>query len=68
MGKEKAVQNQPEEQEDCKPLTDEEFREYQEKDARTTNKVLKFFKVIWEAVNFFSCNIYIQGSLKDSPG
>lgn len=54
MDKEKAVQNQPEEQEDCKPLTDEEFREYQEKDARTTNKVLKFFKVIWEAVNFFS--------------
>ena len=47
MDKEKAVQNQPEEQEDCK------FREYQEKDARTTNKVLKFFKVIWEAVNFF---------------
>lgn len=54
MDKEKAVQNQPEEQEGCKPLTDEEFREYQEKDARTTNKVLMFFKVIWEAVNFFS--------------
>jgi hypothetical protein len=42
------------EEEDCKPLTDEEFREYQEKDARTTNKVLKFLKAIWEAINFFS--------------
>jgi len=39
--------------EECKPLTDEEFKEYQEKDARTTKKVLKFFKAIWEAVNFF---------------
>ena len=42
------------EEEDCKPLTDEEFKEYQEKDARTTNKVLRFFKAIWEAINFFS--------------
>ena len=41
------------EEEDPKPLTDEEFREYQEKDARTTKKVLGFFKAIWEAVNFF---------------
>ena len=42
------------EEENPKLLTDEEFREYQEKDARTTNKVLRFFKAIWEAVNFFS--------------
>ena len=41
------------EEEDPRPLTDEEFREYQEKDARTTNKVLRFFKAIWEAINFF---------------
>jgi len=41
-------------EEECKPLTDEEFKEYQEKDARTTNKVLRFFKAIWEAINFFS--------------
>ena len=41
------------EKEDPKPLTDEEFKEYQEKDARTTKKVLKFFKAIWEAINFF---------------
>ena len=40
--------------EECKPLTDEEFKEYQEKDARTTKKVLRFFKAIWEAINFFS--------------
>ena len=43
-----------EEKEEPRPLTDKEFREYQEKDARTTKKVLKFFKAIWEAVNFFS--------------
>ena len=42
------------EEEDCKPLTDEEFKEYQEKDKRTTNKVLRFFRAIWEAINFFS--------------
>ena len=40
-------------EEDPKPLTDEEFKEYQEKDVRTTNKVLRFFKAIWEAINFF---------------
>lgn len=40
--------------ENCKPLTDEEFKAYQEKDKRTTNKVLRFFKAIWEAINFFS--------------
>ena len=42
------------EEEDPKPLTDEEFRKYQEKDARTTRKVLRFFKAVWEAINFFS--------------
>ena len=42
------------EEEDSIPLTDEEFREYQEKDARTTKKVMTIFKVIWEAINFFS--------------
>ena len=41
------------EEKDPKPLTDEEFKEYQEKDARTTKKVLRFFKAIWEAINFF---------------
>ena len=41
------------EKEDPKPLTDEEFKEYQEKDTRTTKKVLKFFKAIWETINFF---------------
>ena len=42
------------EEDDPRPLTDEEFREYQEKDARTTKKVRRFFKAIWEAINFFS--------------
>lgn len=42
------------EKEDPRPLTDEEFKEYQEKDARSTKKVLRFFKAIWEAINFFS--------------
>ena len=40
--------------EDPKPLTDEEYREYQEKDVRTTKKVRRFFKAIWETINFFS--------------
>ena len=42
------------EKDDCQLLTDEEFKAYQEKDKRTTNKVLKFFKAIWEAINFFN--------------
>ena len=37
------------EKEDCTPLTDEEFKAYQEKDKRTTNKVLRVLKAIWEA-------------------
>ena len=40
-------------EEDCTPLTDEEFKEYQEKDARTTKKVLGFFSAIWEAILMF---------------
>ena len=44
----------PREEEDPQPLTDEEFKEYKEKDARTTKKVIRFFKAIWEAINFFS--------------
>ena len=43
-----------EEKEDVEPLTEEEFKEYQEKDARTTKKVLRFFKAVWEAINFFN--------------
>ena len=41
-------------EEEPRPLTDEEFKEYREKDARTTKKVKGFFKAIWEAINFFS--------------
>ena len=41
------------EEETCKPLTDEEFKEYQEKDERTTKKVLGAFSAIWEAINLF---------------
>ena len=51
MEKEK---KEPAQEEAPKPLTDDEFKEYQEKDARTTKKVLRFFKAIWEAINFFS--------------
>ena len=40
-------------EETCKPLTDEEFKEYQEKDERTTKKVLGAFSAIWEAINLF---------------
>ena len=42
------------EEEDPRPFTDEEYKEYQEKDARTTKKVRRIFKAIWEAINFFS--------------
>ena len=41
------------EEETCKPLTDEELKEYQEKDARTTKRALGFFSAIWEAILLF---------------
>ena len=40
--------------EECKPLTDEEFKAYQEKDKRTEKKVKGILSAIWEAINFFS--------------
>ena len=51
---EKRTEQKQEEEEDCKPLTDEEFKKYQEKDAKTTKKVLGFFRAIWEGINFFT--------------
>lgn len=44
---------QSEKEETCTPLTDEEFREYQEKDARETKRVLGFFSAIWDAILMF---------------
>ena len=41
------------EEESCNPLTDEEFKAYQEKDARTTKRVLGVFSAIWEAIRLF---------------
>ena len=41
------------EEEICNPLTDEELKEYQEKDARTTKRVLGVFSAIWEAILLF---------------
>ena len=38
------------EEETCNPLTDEELKAYQEKDARTTKRVLGFFSAIWDAI------------------
>ena len=41
------------EEETCNPLTDEEFKEFQEKDARITKRVFGFFSAIWEAILLF---------------
>ncbi len=41
------------EEEICNPLSDEELKEYQEKDARTTKRVLGVFSAIWEAILLF---------------
>lgn len=48
-----AEKKQSMEEETCKPLTDEEFKEYQEKDARTTKRVLELFSAVWEAILLF---------------
>ena len=51
MKNEKKAQSTKEET--CKPLTDEKFKEYQEKDARTTEKVMGVFTAIWDAITTF---------------
>ncbi len=43
-----------EEEEDCTPLTDEEFREFQKKEQRTEKRIKAFFSAIWDAINFFT--------------
>ena len=42
-----------EEEEDCKPLTDEEFAEFQKEEARREKKVIGIFGAIWDAITFF---------------
>ena len=54
MDSKETEKKEPQEKEDCKPLTDEEFKAYQEKDKRTEKKVKGILSAIWEAINFFS--------------
>lgn len=42
-----------EEEEDCKPLTDEEFAEFQKEEARREKKVIGIFGAIWDTITFF---------------
>ena len=41
------------EYEDNKSMIEEELKEYQEEDTRTTRKVFRLFSVIWEAIVFY---------------
>ena len=41
------------EYENNKSMIEEELKEYQEEDTRTTKKVFRLFSVIWEAIVFF---------------
>ena len=43
-----------EEEENCRPLTDEEFKAYQEREQKKEKKVKAIFSAIWEAINFFT--------------
>ena len=54
MDKEKMEPVPEEEEEDCRPLTDEEFKEYREKEAQKEKKAKGIFSAIWEAINFFT--------------
>lgn len=42
------------EDEDCRPLTDEEFKEFQEKEKRTDKKIGGIISAIWHAIDFFT--------------
>ena len=38
---------------DCKPLTDEEFAEFQKEEARKEKKIFGIFEAIWDAITVF---------------
>ncbi len=42
------------EEEECRPLTDEEFKEYQEKERRKEKKTEVILSAIWDAISFFT--------------
>ena len=42
-----------EEEEDRKPLTDEEFAEFQKEEARKEKKIFGIFEAIWDAITVF---------------
>ena len=42
-----------EEEEDCKPLTDEEFAELQKEEARKEKKIIGIFEAIWDTITVF---------------
>ena len=42
-----------EEEEDCKPLTDEEFAEFQKEEARKEKKIIGIFEAIWDTITVF---------------
>ena len=44
----------PEEEEDCKPLTDEEFAEFQKEEARKDRKIKHIVDAIFDAISFFT--------------
>ena len=54
MDEEKKELIEEEGDEDCKHLTDEEFKEFQEKERRTENRIKTIFSAIWDAINFFT--------------
>ena len=42
------------EEEDCKHLTDEEFKEFQKNEQRKEKKIKGIVSAIWEAIHFFT--------------
>ena len=42
-----------EEEKDCKPLTDEEFAEFQKEEACKEKKIFGIFEAIWDAITVF---------------
>ena len=44
----------PEEEEECKPLTDEEYEAFLKEEGRKEKKIRRIASAIWEAINFFT--------------
>ena len=53
MKEKELEEKEPEQEEDCKPLTDEEYAEYLKNEKRKEKKWGNIFSAIWQVIESF---------------